>query len=86
MARLITRITALCRLDRTQRVGDSLLLRRFRMMRLDRADAEDDDAGPGWYDSSRELRRGLQVREGEPGDALLAEWLAESRRPVARPA
>lgn len=33
------------------------------------------DAGPGWYDSSWDLRRGLIVREGLPRDAQLHEWL-----------
>lgn len=31
--------------------------------------------GPGWFDSSWELRRGLIVREGLPADAGLDEWL-----------
>jgi hypothetical protein len=37
-------------------------------------------AGPGWFDSSWELIRGLEVLEGQPGDAALHEWLALSRR------
>ncbi len=32
--------------------------------------------GPGWFDSSWDLLRGLEVREGLPGDARLHEWLA----------
>jgi hypothetical protein len=32
-------------------------------------------AGPGWYASSWELTRGLEVREGLPADAKLHEWL-----------
>ena len=32
--------------------------------------------GPGWYDSSWDLKRGLLVREGLPSDAMLHEWLA----------
>ena len=31
--------------------------------------------GPGWFDSSRELVLGLEVREGLPGSAGLNEWL-----------
>ena len=31
--------------------------------------------GPGWFESSWELSRGLDVREGLPGDARLNEWL-----------
>ena len=48
----------------------------LRALRLD--DDADDDAGPkgpGWFDSSWELVRGLEVREGVPGDAGLYEWL-----------
>ncbi len=81
MARLITRITALC--QRQRDAADLLLARRFRMMRLEPSD--DEDVGPGWYASSRELQRGLQVHEAEPGDTLLSEWLAESRRPAPTP-
>ena len=32
--------------------------------------------GPGWFDSSWELGKGLDVREGLPADAGLEEWLA----------
>jgi hypothetical protein len=31
--------------------------------------------GPGWFDSSWDLQRGLDVREGLPDDAKLDEWL-----------
>jgi len=31
--------------------------------------------GPGWFDSSWELHRGLVVREGWPDDVRLDEWL-----------
>jgi len=40
------------------------------------AAADDSSTGPGWYDSSWDLRRGLIVREGLPADAGLHEWLA----------
>ena len=33
-------------------------------------------SGPGWYDSSHELRRGLEVSEGLPSDTPLEAWLA----------
>jgi len=33
-------------------------------------------AGPGWFDSSWDLRRGLEVSEGLPGDVQPNEWLA----------
>jgi hypothetical protein len=36
--------------------------------------------GPGWYDSSWDLRRGLIVREGLPADATLHEWLEHQSR------
>lgn len=39
------------------------------------ATAVADAAGPGWFESSWELVRGLEVREGLPGDAQLHEWL-----------
>ena len=32
--------------------------------------------GPGWFDSSWDLMRGLIVSEGLPADAELDEWLA----------
>ena len=31
--------------------------------------------GPGWFESSWDLIRGLDVHEGSPGDARLSEWL-----------
>jgi len=37
---------------------------------------DDESHGPGWFDSSWELGRGLEVREGLPADAGLDEWLA----------
>jgi hypothetical protein len=68
MARLITRLAELCR----HRAAEDLFLRRFRMMRLGEHDAA---CGPGWYESSRELRLGLLVHEGRPDDAeLQAQW------------
>lgn len=79
MARLITRIADLCR----HRAAEERFLRRFSMMRIG-DDAE--DCGPGWYESSRELELGLSVREGEPGDTLLAEWTEAWRRPLPLPA
>ena len=33
--------------------------------------------GPGWFESSWELTRGLEVREGPPGDAPLDPWLSD---------
>lgn len=70
MARFITRIATLCR---TRAGDDDLLLRRFRMMRLADDEAE---AGPGWFESSRELQCGLQVDEG----CALEEWLTVLRQ------
>jgi hypothetical protein len=35
---------------------------------------DDEPMGPGWHDSSRMLRRGLDVIEGAPLHALPAEW------------
>ena len=31
--------------------------------------------GPGWFDSSWELSRGLEVHEGTPGDGRYDDWL-----------
>ena len=31
--------------------------------------------GPGWFDSSWELRSGLQVKEGMPADLPLQGWI-----------
>ena len=31
--------------------------------------------GPGWFDSSWELRSGLQVKEGLPADLPLHGWI-----------
>jgi hypothetical protein len=70
MARLITRMADLCR----QRAAEDRFLRRFGMQPAAAGDDDADAAGPGWYESSRELESGLQVSEGAPGDALLAEW------------
>ena len=40
--------------------------------------------GPGWFDSSWEPGRGLEVSEGLPGDAWLNEWLAVCLRGEGR--
>jgi hypothetical protein len=37
---------------------------------------DDGLSGPGWYDSSHDLQRGLQVLEGLPSDTPLEDWLA----------
>jgi len=39
-------------------------------------EATDPLAGPGWYESSWDLKRGLDVREGLPADVQLNEWIA----------
>jgi hypothetical protein len=39
-------------------------------------DESETSRGPGWFDSSWDLQRGLEVREGLPGNASLNEWLA----------
>ena len=43
---------------------------------VDLVDQAEPPFGPGWFDSSWDLNRGLEVREGLPGDARLNEWLA----------
>jgi hypothetical protein len=72
MARLITRMADLCR----QRAAEDRFLRRYGMQEAPVAGDDDEEAGPGWYASSRELEAGLLVRECAPSDALLAEWQA----------
>ena len=42
---------------------------------MQREDAVQASAGPGWFDSSRELVRGLEVIESAPGEAALNEWV-----------
>jgi hypothetical protein len=42
---------------------------------MQREDAAQTSAGPGWFDSSRELVHGLEVIESAPGDAALNEWV-----------
>ena len=42
---------------------------------LQSEDADCVPSGPGWFESSRELVRGLEVMEGVPGDATLDEWI-----------
>ena len=78
MARFITRIADLCR----QRAAEEQFLRRFRMMPL--SEGDEAEAGPGWFESSRELERGLSVREDGPID----DWLAALQQPLpaAQPA
>ena len=42
---------------------------------LDLAGADEPPQGPGWFDSSWDLIRGLEVHEGLPFDARLHDWL-----------
>jgi hypothetical protein len=74
MARFITRVADQCR----QRAAEERFLKRFGMTAPEGA-ADDEAAGPGWYESSRELETGLLVRESTPGDDLLAAWHEASR-------
>ncbi len=39
------------------------------------ASAIDVRTGPGWFDSSWDLRRGCEVLEGWPGDVRLNDWI-----------
>ena len=52
-----------------------VLSRPFRMM----AEAGEDAAGPGWYESSRELDEGLVVQEDFGGDEAVERWRALER-------
>jgi hypothetical protein len=49
-------------------------------------DAEERQRGPGWFDSSWDLQRGLEVREGLPGDPQLNEWIEVCLRGGPAPA
>ena len=42
---------------------------------MQREDTAETASGPGWFDSSRELVRGLDVTESAAGDAALNEWV-----------
>ena len=48
-------------------------------------DAADLPLGPGWFDSSWDLRCGLDVSEGLPANASVNEWLMELLGPVTPP-
>lgn len=45
------------------------------LLAMEREDIDETPGGPGWFDSSRELVRGLEVTESLPGDAALNEWV-----------
>lgn len=74
MTRTQTRIADHCR----QRAAEDRFLKRFGMPDAAAA-VRDEDSGPGWYESSRELEAGLQVRECS-GEGWLAEWHEACRR------
>jgi len=62
---------------------DPPVLRRARVAQHEVADAGDSEpplpaGGPGWFDSSWDLHRGLDVREGLPANASVSEWLAST--------
>jgi len=47
------------------------------------------DVGPGWYDSSWDLRRGLDVREGWSDDERVHGWIEDflmTQRAIGRTA
>ena len=53
--------------------------RSLRALKLVDADA-DEWAGPGWFDSSGDLMRGLDVCEALPSDAQMTDWLDQCLR------
>ncbi len=78
MARFLCLIRPFTALVDRHAVVSLSTLRTLRALRLDDAgdtDEEPGPQGPGWFDSSWELVRGLDVREGLPGDAGVYEWL-----------
>jgi hypothetical protein len=46
------------------------------MPAMSAASGRDPVHAAGWYESSWDLQRGLEVREEPPGDGVLNEWLA----------
>jgi len=56
--------------------------RSLRALNLVEADA-DEWAGPGWFDSSGDLMRGLDVHEALPSDAQMTDWLDQCLRSVS---
>jgi hypothetical protein len=68
MARLHTALSTLCNPSLAQGV---------RLGRPLPDDAADRAApGPGWFESSRDLRHGLEVVEVDPAEGKLEKWLA----------
>ena len=47
--------------------------------------AADLPLGPGWFDSSWDLRCGLEVSEGLPANASVDEWLMVPQGPAIPP-
>ncbi len=76
MARLLVHLSTLCRPESAR--GQLLTRPLSPLMRSD----DDGVAGPGWYESSLDLQRGLQVRESGSDDRLWREW-HEARRRLA---
>ena len=79
MARLTASLSiALRRAPFMSRGARPVVSRELRTRPIDAGTAahpEEASPGPGWFNSSFDLQRGLDVREGLPGDAALHEWL-----------
>ena len=65
--------------------GAQAVVSRRTLAALGPAGPDDAPHGPGWFDSSWELVRGLEVREGLPGEARLNEWLEACLRAEPAP-
>ena len=74
MARFHFNLRSLVDQAATHAAGSKRTLRSLRVVAA-RADRGAAPQGPGWFESSWELIRGLDVREGPPSDARLVEWL-----------
>jgi hypothetical protein len=81
MARLTVQLSNLCR---PQSARGQVLTRPISA--LMRTEGDDSATGPGWYESSLDLQRGLLVRESTADDRLLREWHEAVRRLAAREA
>lgn len=64
-----------CRMLGGRNVHPSVSQRSLRALKL--TDEVPGWPGPGWFDSSWDLVRGLEVRDGLPGNTGSNEWLRE---------
>jgi hypothetical protein len=66
-----------------RRTAPAVSRRTLEALHLEEATADDEPLGPGWFDSSWDLVRGLEVREAAPSDTPLNDWLSWCLRAAA---